>query len=39
VKNESIMIQYISYSLISREPTFQLGGNYYIIMQLSLEYT
>jgi hypothetical protein len=32
------MVEYISYLLISRKPTIQLGGKYYIIFSLSLEY-
>jgi hypothetical protein len=37
-KNGSIMVQYISYLYISRKPRIQLGGKYYTILRLSLEY-
>jgi hypothetical protein len=37
-KNGSIMVQYISNSQISRKPMIQLGGKYYTIFSLSLEY-
>jgi hypothetical protein len=36
-KSGSLMVQYISYSLISRKPMIQLGGKYYTIFSLSLE--
>jgi hypothetical protein len=32
------MVQYISYSKISRKPMIQLGGKYYTIFSLSLDY-
>jgi hypothetical protein len=37
-KNGSLMVQYINYSYISRKPMIQLGGKYYTIFSLSLEY-
>jgi hypothetical protein len=37
-KNRSIMVQYITYSRISRKPMIHLGGKYYTILSLSLEY-
>jgi hypothetical protein len=37
-KNGSIMIQFISCLYISRRPMIQLGGKYYTIFPLNLEY-
>jgi hypothetical protein len=37
-KSGSIIVQYISYLQISRKPMIQLGGKYYTIFSLSLEY-
>jgi hypothetical protein len=37
-KNGNIMAQYNSYLCIARKPKIQLGGRYYIIFSLSLEY-
>jgi hypothetical protein len=37
-KSGSIMVQNISYLQISRKPMTQLGGKYYTIFALSLEY-
>jgi hypothetical protein len=38
-KSRSIMVQYISYLYISRKLMIQLGGKYYTIFSLSLEYS
>jgi hypothetical protein len=32
------MVRYIGYLLISRKPIIQLGGKYYTVFPLSLEY-
>jgi hypothetical protein len=37
-KNGGIMVQCIRYSEIPRGPIIQLGGKYYTIISLSLEY-
>jgi hypothetical protein len=37
-KGGSIMVLYISYSYISRKTMIQLGGKYYTIFSLSLQY-
>jgi hypothetical protein len=37
-KSRSIMVQYINYLKISRKPMIQLGGKYYTIFSLNLEY-
>jgi hypothetical protein len=34
----NIMVKYISYFQISRKPMIQLGGKYYTVFLLSLEY-
>jgi hypothetical protein len=37
-KSDKRVLQYIGYSYISRKPMIQLGGKYYTIFSLSLEY-